>query len=74
MIMRNTIHLYLVLVASVSFAGTGWWPEQKTAKAYLTAEWPSGLEEQVILQAVTGLKARAVNEGAGDELVWIQNS
>jgi len=51
---------------------TGWWPEQKPAKAYVTAEWPGGLEEQVILQAVTGLKARAVNEGAGDELVWIE--
>jgi hypothetical protein len=37
----------------------------------VTTALPKGLEEQVILQALTGLKARAVNEGKGDELVWI---
>ena len=72
--MKKLFYFYLLLTGSISFAGasTGWWPEQKPAKAYVTAEWPSGLEEQVVLQAVTGLKARAVNEGAGDELVWIE--
>jgi hypothetical protein len=56
---------------SRGIAEPDWWPTQKAPAAFVTAEWPLGLEEQVILQAVAGLKARAVNEGRGDELVWM---
>ena len=62
-----------VPAAKLGEAGN-WWPEQKPAKAYVTVAWPHGLEEQVIVQTIAGLKARAVNEGSGDEMVWIEQN
>jgi len=53
-------------------ADTGWWPEQRAPSGFYTVPLPSGLEKQVIAQAVAGHMARAVNEGSGDALVWLK--
>lgn len=53
-----------------------WWPVQTPPKTIVrTVPWQQfgspGLAHQMMVQSVAGLAAKAVNEGRGDELVWV---
>jgi hypothetical protein len=55
-----------------------WWPVQVVPKGVITttnkeASAPRRLAIDSMLQSVAGLAAKAVNEGRGDEMVWIDN-
>lgn len=75
----------LVLVALLKtvpvFAGEGdnrWWPTQAFPKAVVRTTNQQQFPEprialQMMVQSVAGLAAKAVNEGRGDELVWVNN-
>jgi hypothetical protein len=67
--------------AAPSFAGdigARWWPVQTFPKAIVRTgsqqDFPKPrLALQMMVQSVAGLAAQAVNEGRGDELVWVCN-
>ncbi|MCC7376748.1 MAG: hypothetical protein IT581_18960 [Verrucomicrobiales bacterium] len=53
-----------------------WWPVQAVPKAVVRLENPGGCSSahaacEMMAQSVAGLAAKAVNEGRGDEMVWI---
>jgi hypothetical protein len=51
-----------------------WWPAQAMPKALvrLQSDFPEPrAAREMMAQSVAGLAARAVNEGRGDELVWV---
>ena len=55
-----------------------WWPVQAVPKAMVRLEpndFPCAavLSYAMMAQSVAGLAAKAVNEGSGDELVWVGN-
>ena len=56
--------------------GAGWWPTQAMPKALVRTEsenaFPSPrIPHRMIVQSVAGLAAKAVNDGRGDEMVWV---
>jgi hypothetical protein len=74
--------LALALIgASPAFADQAedrWWPVQAVPKAVVRTanqqEFPEPRAAlQMMVQSVAGLAAKAVNEGRGDELVWVYN-
>jgi hypothetical protein len=55
-----------------------WWPTQAFPKAIVRTTNQQKFAEprlalQMMVQSVAGLAAKAVNEGHGDELVWVDN-
>ena len=55
-----------------------WWPTQAFPKAVVRTTNQQQFPEprvalQMMVQSVAGLAAKAVNEGRGDELVWVNN-
>ncbi len=54
-----------------------WWPVQAVPKGLVQLEendFPSPrVSYEMMAQSVAGLAAKAVNEGRGDELVWVEN-
>jgi hypothetical protein len=78
--MRNRLISAIVLVAAgflfnsaaaqTEFADR-WWPVQKVPKTVIRVSI-GGAGEQMLVQSVAGLAAKAVNEGQGDELVWVE--
>lgn len=83
---RGLIHIitaFVAVAASATIAVGGriedrWWPVQALPKAIVQT---TNTEESarrrlaldMMLQSVAGLAAKAVNDGRGDELVWIDN-
>ena len=71
----------VLLVAVPVFAkeeDSRWWPTQVFPKAVVRTTNQQQFPEprvalQMMVQSVAGLAARAVNEGRGDELVWVNN-
>ena len=51
---------------------SGWWPARRLPRAMVTVKSPADESAAMLLQSVAGLAAKAVNEGAGDELVWVE--
>jgi hypothetical protein len=49
---------------------SGWWPTQAVPKALVRTR-PSGASTDMIIQSLAGLAAKAVNDGRGDEMVWV---
>src|SRR5438552_1752104 len=55
-----------------------WWPTQALPKAVVRTinqqQFPEPrLALQMMVQSVAGLAARSVNDGRGNELVWVNN-
>ena len=50
---------------------SSWWPQQKRPAGYVIGDPAGSPSEKNIMQALAGLAAQAVNEGRGDELVWM---
>jgi hypothetical protein len=77
--MRTRLLLLIGLLAVSGWAAQEeerWWPVQAVPKAVVRThrEFPNpqaGFE--MMVQSVAGLAAKAVNEGRGDELVWVDN-
>jgi len=46
-----------------------WWPTQAMPKALVRTTSQNGFE--MMVQSVAGLAAKSVNEGRGDEMVWV---
>jgi hypothetical protein len=70
-----------LLIAIPVFAGEEekrWWPTQAFPKAVVRTtnqqQFPQPqVALQMMMQSVAGLAAKAVNEGRGDELIWVNN-
>src|ERR1035438_1163923 len=70
-----------LLITAPVFAGEEddrWWPTQAFPKAVVRTTNQQQFPEprvalQMMGQSVSGLAAKAVNEGRGDELVWVNN-
>jgi len=74
--------LVALIFLSLAFPGAAdenrWWPTQAFPKAVIRTinqqEFPEPrVALQMMVQSVAGLAAKAVNEGHGDELVWVAN-
>lgn len=76
----------LALLLGLSWAGNipadqtldRWWPAQTFPKSIVRTTSQQDFPEprtalQMMVQSVAGLAAQAVNEGRGDELVWVYN-
>ena len=50
-------------------AESRWWPTQAMPKALVRTTNQNGFE--MMVQSVAGLAAKAVNDGRGDEMVWV---
>lgn len=51
-----------------------WWPVQALPRAVVrTSERHMSLGHQMLVQSVAGLAAKAVNQGQGDEMVWVSS-
>lgn len=49
-----------------------WWPSQASPRGLVrTQDAQLSMPYQMLVQSVAGLAAKAVNEGHGDELVWV---
>lgn len=78
---RIAIWVMALLIAVRGFAGEvedRWWPVQAMPKAVVRTTNQQDFPEprvalQMMLQSVAGLAAQAVNEGRGQELVWVNN-
>jgi hypothetical protein len=77
---KQLVQLILAVSAIVGTAPAAeesrWWPVQALPQAVVrTVPWqrfgPPGKAHQMMVQSVAGLAAQAVNEGRGDELVWV---
>src|SRR6266511_870133 len=56
--------------------GSGWWPRQAMPKALVRTTNQNNFpapraSSEMMVQSVAGLVAKAVNEGRGDEMVWV---
>jgi hypothetical protein len=49
-----------------------WWPEQKTAANLIILQTVNGESDFMLAESLSGLAAKAVNNGDNDELVWIE--
>lgn len=70
MMPRRLLLTACLLIGNAAATTAPWWPEQKAPKAYVDAKWPRDVAGQVLVQSLSGLAARAVNDGRLDELVW----
>ena len=50
-----------------------WWPEQKSAPTLITLTTVDDKADYMLAESLSGLAAKAVNNGDNDELVWIVN-
>ncbi|MGZ4987386.1 MAG: hypothetical protein ACXWBP_05045, partial [Limisphaerales bacterium] len=75
---RTTAWLLLATVMLASADNARWFPTQTFPKSIICTvnqqEFPKPrLAHQMMVQSVAGLAAKAVNEGRGTELVWVNN-
>lgn len=70
--MRSFVFLLLFWLP----AHAGWWPEQKAPKSIVIAgiKHTADIREMNLAQSVAGLAAQALNEGTGEEGVWIETA
>ena len=79
--LRNPLLLAGLVIAISARAGQNedrWWPVQTLPAAVVRTanqqEFPAArIALQMMVQSVTGLAAKAVNEGRGAEMVWVNN-
>ncbi len=50
-----------------------WWPEQLVPKSIVRTREHGDPAYKMLVQSVAGLAAKAVNQGQGDEMVWVFN-
>ena len=72
------IALFIAIPVLAGEEDDRWWPTQAFPKAVVRTtnqqEFPEPrVALQMMVQSVAGLAAKAVNEGRGDELVWVNN-
>jgi hypothetical protein len=67
---HRLIAALVLFLASDAAASERWLPTQKLPKTLLRTS-TTGLAQEMMVQSIAGLAAKAVNEGAGDELVWV---
>src|SRR3954464_13159768 len=76
------MRLVFVFVALIGCVGLSaeqgqdrWWPTQRMAKGLVEVRNESANSRQAVemmMQSIAGLAAKAVNEGRGNEMVWIE--
>ncbi len=49
------------------------WPEQRVPSAVIVCDLPEDLPGKMMLESLSGLAARKVNEGVFDEMVWMRS-
>jgi hypothetical protein len=61
--------LVLQMAGQGSYADAYWWPKQKAPAAFMRLKG-TNLAERNLIQSVSGLAARAVNNGTNDKMIW----
>lgn len=61
----------LCSTAAAQYNGRHGWPEQKSPSKIILCPPSSNKAEAMLLESLSGLAAKAVNEGRFDEMVWI---
>jgi hypothetical protein len=66
------VNFFAVLHGAIPLANhdSRWWPTQAVPKALVRTR-PSGASTDIMIQSVAGLAAKAVNDGRGDEMIWV---
>lgn len=78
MMKRNVILLFcLLLSATLCRAAAGGddrygWPEQKAPEKLIVCKNPANSAERMLLESLSGLAAKAVNEERFDRMVWME--
>jgi hypothetical protein len=75
---RNPLLVLGILAACACPAALGdearWWPKQAVPRGLVrTRDRHLAPPVQMLVQSVAGLAAKAVNEGRGDEMVWVSS-
>jgi hypothetical protein len=69
------LELVLIFVSmhllSAEYDGRYGWPVQKPPKSIIVCKQSGNIAEAMLLESLSGLAAKAVNEGQFDEMVWI---
>lgn len=63
------LSLMLVSMSAFSAVKESWWPEQKLP-AQIVRIRPANLKERNLVQSISGLAAKGVNNGTNNELIW----
>lgn len=58
-------------ISAKEYNGRYGWPEQKAPKKIIICERKGSLAEIMLLESLSGLAAKAVNEGKFDEMIWM---
>ncbi len=71
---KTTLLLLLSLPLAAQEKIDNWWPEQKAPRTIITCNpgAPGDVAAMNLAQSLSGLAARAVNEGRSQEGIWIQ--
>ena len=78
MMKRNVILLFcLLLSATLCSAAAGGddrygWPEQKAPEKLIVCKSSANSAERMLLESLSGLAAKAVNEERFDRMVWME--
>jgi len=76
MIKRNFFLLVLVFLSmhlwSAEYNGRYGWPVQKQPKSIIVCKPSNNIAEAMLLESLSGLAAKAVNEERFDEMIWIE--
>ena len=73
-ITHSALTLLIVSQCSIAFADeVRWWPEQTLPKSLVRTREHGDPATKMLVQSVAGLAAKAVNQGQGEELVWVFN-
>lgn len=77
MIMKNSIIFVLLFIflclplGAKEYNGRYGWPEQKKPEKIIVCKSKGGVAEAMLLESLSGLAAKAVNEGKSNEMIWI---
>lgn len=70
--------IFVMSIASGRAFDRSWerygWPEQKLPKELIICKQSNRKAESMLLESLSGLAAKAVNEGRFDKMVWIQTN
>ena len=77
MLNRVTRCVFAIIVGCFSSCAFGdedrWWPVQAVPKSLVRTREHGDPATKMLVQSVAGLAAKAVNNGQGDEMVWVFN-
>ena len=71
---RTILAILIICRCSIAFADEDrWWPEQTVPKSVVRTREHGDPATKMLVQSIAGLAAKAVNQGQGEEMVWVFN-